>query len=394
MKIEIKKVFLFLMILFLLKPVGIESISSIINIVMNIFKLISMVFITILYLIAISKNKIKINIYISIIFFIEIITIICCIINSTSFYNALVFWHSILCFIFLFELNKKEYKDFIKIFMYAIGLYIIINFIHILFNYSSIKNNLNANYILGKKNMLVLYIFPYLYILLFYNILNSKKLNLVSISMIAICIISIYFSESSTSIVACCILVLYYLFSNFRIFKKIINLIKAKTILIIMLLFFLLIVVFQIQNNFSYFIVNVLGKDLTFTGRTFIWNRAIELIIENPIGYGWNETIKDVPSILSYIEYSEIGHAHNFILNLAFKSGVFAAFLYLIYLILISNKIDNMNNCKIKNIMKIGFAIYLILFTFESYPTNCICIIFITYLITQSDLLIGEGKEQ
>ncbi len=392
MKIDIKMIILFFLIIFLLKPVGIETINPTINTIMNVFKLISIGYIMLIYIANIMTRKIKVNIYIKLMAIIELISIITCIINNMSFYNAFVFWHSILCFMLLFELYKSYYKNFMKTLELVLIIYIISNFIYSVINFNNIT--IQTNYILGKKNMLILYIFPYLYILLMNNVINSKnKINIKNIIMITICFISIYFSTSSTSIVACWILVIYYLFSKFWIFRKIVSLIKARTILIFMIIFFFLIVVFQVQNNFQYLIIDVLGKDLTFTGRTIIWNRTIEMIKENIWGYGWDSLITNVPSMLVYIsEFTEIGHAHNLILNIAFKSGIIAAIIYLIYMYLIAKKIDKMDESEEKSITKIGFAIYWILFTFESYPTNCVCLFFIVYLMSQSDVLFKEER--
>ena len=67
------------------------------------------------------------------------------------------------------------------------------------------------------------------------------------------------------------------------------------------------IVLLRLQNIFSFIIQNILGKDLTFTGRTRIWDNAIEFIKARfIIGYG-KETGAVIASKLGDIKFT---HAH------------------------------------------------------------------------------------
>ena len=59
------------------------------------------------------------------------------------------------------------------------------------------------------------------------------------------------------------------------------------TLVIISIVIFVSIVFLRLQEVFSYLIVNILGKDLTFTGRTVIWDYYINEIKNSwVIGYG------------------------------------------------------------------------------------------------------------
>lgn len=380
------KIIYFLMILFLLKPTGIDSILPNLNTVMNIFRFIAMILILLIYIQKIIKlKKVKINTHIFIIIIIELLSFISCLYNNQSPYSTIVFWQGILSLMLLAEIEEKNMLELVKILIYVLATYIIINFIYILFNYDYIK--ISRDFILGRKNMLILYIFPFISLILLKPNQNNKN-KFIDISLIIISLITILISESSTSIVACIMLCIYYIVKNNIIVNKVLSKIKAKQIFVILMAFFIFIIIFSVQQYFSFFIVDILGKDITFTGRTYVWEKVLNLIQEKPIiGYGWNSSLDEVQGILSWEEYTTVQHAHNFILNIAYKSGIIASVFYCYFLWKISIKIDNYDEMQEKMSMKVIYVGFLVLMTFEAYPTNCIALFFICYIMLNYKLI-------
>lgn len=83
-------------------------------------------------------------------------------------------------------------------------------------------------------------------------------------------------------------------------------------------------------------IVNLYGKDLTFTNRTDIWSASVGGISDSPwIGYGWNGVWieRDVePTISLNREIGfEAGHAHNAVLEMLLQGGFIGLTLYLVF---------------------------------------------------------------
>lgn len=392
MKIKTIKIFNFLIILFLLKPTGLDGLFPNLNFIMNIFRFLSMLLILIIYLKKIKDNKIKVSNCICIVALIEIFSIFCCLYNNQPCHNVIVYWQSIISLMMLAEVQSKNMIELIHSVTTVLGIYLIINLIYILCIYKTINNN--TIFILGKKNMLILYVFPFIFLESFLNIIkeNGKK-GFGRLILIIISLFTIFVSSSATSTFACMILFVYYIFQNNKIINKILMHISAKQILFIMAAFFVLIVIYNVQKYFSFIIVDTLGKDLTFTGRTYIWNKAIDLILKNPFGYGWEAEVPDVITILDWVQYSNVGHAHNFILNLAYKSGIIVSIFYCILLGQMSKKIDSCNNIKLQGLMKITYVVFLILTTFEAYPTNCICLFFICYVMMNYKLIIKESDD-
>jgi O-antigen ligase len=80
-------------------------------------------------------------------------------------------------------------------------------------------------------------------------------------------------------------------------------------------------------------LVNLYGKDLTFTNRTDIWAASVDAIGDNPwIGYGWNGVWIEAqvePTVTLNREIGfEAGHAHNVVLEMLLQGGVVGLALY------------------------------------------------------------------
>jgi O-antigen ligase len=83
-------------------------------------------------------------------------------------------------------------------------------------------------------------------------------------------------------------------------------------------------------------LVNLYGKDLTFTNRTDIWSASVTAIGESPwIGYGWNGVWVDAdiePTVtLNRDTGFTAGHAHNVVLEMLLEGGVLGLGLYLVF---------------------------------------------------------------
>lgn len=91
---------------------------------------------------------------------------------------------------------------------------------------------------------------------------------------------------------------------------------------IIYLAFTVAIVVCRIQKLLSFIIVDVLGKDLTFTGRTNDWDRAFQLIPQKILlGYGaMNQSTEKM--ILGDV------YTHNAVLEQLFRGGIVSLFVF------------------------------------------------------------------
>ncbi len=152
-----------------------------------------------------------------------------------------------------------------------------------------------------------------------------------------------------------------------------------KAILIGWFFFYLLFHFFVVFNGESlhnnelavYFIEDVLGKDITFTNRTGMWDAALRVIADSPIiGYG----LVDSDWYLTNMFTFAIG-PHNMILALLIYGGLA---LLLTFFVQVVFAVHNIIDCfdRMGGILMLGTMSLLFMMTFEVYPT-----FFITLLL-------------
>ena len=135
---------------------------------------------------------------------------------------------------------------------------------------------------------------------------------------------------------------------------------------------FFAIVIFRLQELFKFLIVDIFHKDITLTGRIYIWDYVMEFIKNKPIlGYG----IEDLKTRYYKTSYMQSYHAHNQILEVLYKTG-FIGFFILVYIFYLSIKQLNkykLNRCS-KVISIVLFAELIMMLT-EAYSLENIFIL-------------------
>ena len=87
----------------------------------------------------------------------------------------------------------------------------------------------------------------------------------------------------------------------------------------------ILLVFLRVQYLFEDFIVNDLGKDITLTGRTLLWDYGLLSFLYRPI---WGIGYQDLSSLP--VEMLNVGHMHNLFMNVLFYGGLGGMVLFLI----------------------------------------------------------------
>lgn len=145
----------------------------------------------------------------------------------------------------------------------------------------------------------------------------SKIWILNSITLAIVCIISLALVGSMTSLSMIVLFVLFCLIPSVKIRK--LGIVGFFTIYLLFQTF----VVFSgkgLENNEMavYFVVDVLHKDITFTGRTYMWDAALKIIEQSPV-WGWGfATLEWYKSYMS----SFAAGPHNFILSILINGGI------------------------------------------------------------------------
>ena len=137
--------------------------------------------------------------------------------------------------------------------------------------------------------------------------------------------------------------------------------------------------VMGMDNALTDFIVNDLGKDLTFSGRTTIWAKALVLIRERPLlGYG---AVKDGAYVIgSGTKYG----AHNTLLQTLLESGVFSLVFFFVGLMCVIVHVNKTARTdRLRALFHIGVFSTWVYYTFES--ANMVPLLSVCMLIYNSD---------
>ena len=186
------------------------------------------------------------------------------------------------------------------------------------------------------------------------------KVNFVILAIVSVTTLGMVGSMTSLS----CILL-------FLVFCMIPSEKLQKACSIVFFLFYLMfqtVVVFNgegLHNNevAVYIIEDVLGKDITFTHRTRMWDAAGRKFAESPFfGYGF----VDSEWFLSEMDSFAIG-PHNFIYNVLLNGGLTLISLFLLMLFIVLRKI-RLQYDKMGNILLFGLFTMFFMMTMEVYP--------------------------
>lgn len=376
------KFMLFLIFFILLKPGSFSEYTAWKNIgnVINILRMFTCVWCLFYFLL--RRGKIDKFILFVILFY-------CSLLFSTfyfsqSYVNLIYEFASILSWIVLFKINVLDNKDkFLTTLENTFFILLLINFITIILfpgGFYLNSSGYSGNYFLGYDNNLITYIFPAL-ALSFTNSLNKNgKIGLKSIFLLIISFCSIIVTWSATGVVSMVIIIV--LFFAYAINKKDF---PIKKYIVVALSLFIGIVFLRFQNIFSFIIEGWLKKDLTFTGRTCIWDIFIGEIKKSIlIGHG----IVDSKYLIRTLN---AGHAHNYFLQILYQGGLVTFSMFLGFFFSAINKVKN---CKEKKYVGIVIFAYLISFIFEAYSlTNMFIIVLLNaYYYEPSSKNLKEVK--
>ena len=270
---------------------------------------------------------------------------------------------------------KKNTKTFLNAFEFLLYVPVVINFFTIilipngLYASDSISFYTTNNWFLGFKNNHIIFIIPAILVSLINSYYTNNKLSKRTIILMIISLINLILVKSATGLVGVILITVLLFFGDIRKKTKPIN---VNSLMYTNIGMFFAIVIFRLQELFKFLIVDIFHKDITLTGRIYIWDYVMEFIKNKPIlGYG----IEDLKTRYYKTSYMQSYHAHNQILEVLYKTG-FIGFFILVYIFYLSIKQLNkykLNRCS-KVISIVLFAELIMMLT-EAYSLENIFIL-------------------
>ncbi len=276
-------------------------------------------------------------------------------------------------FVFTSAIIIQENKNSAILFFYnLLNVIVFFNFLSVIFLYGkgiSIDSYGTPIYFWGTKNHVISLVIVYLF-LAKYIYMECYINQLKYYCGIFIAITSTVIMGSSTAITA---LVIYAMFIFYcYISNKKYNAVNLRGALIIGGVLDISIVVFRIQEHLANLILSVFGKDSTLTGRTDLWNQAIELIGINPwfgkgnsyalAQYGW--LTKQYWDPVAQKLQDTYFVAHNQFLEVTINGGIVCLIAFIGIFWMMSRVTKNIYNNTYKNyIAAAGLAYFIAMIT-------------------------------
>lgn len=191
-------------------------------------------------------------------------------------------------------------------------------------------------YFLGFR---VAFIYPMLLGITLGNMLimiYGKKYIWSQCVLVALTLFAMYYEWVGTGIIA---LVIYFgLLVVYKYFCRIRNLFTVDILITFSVILNILIVFARIQNLFKFIIVDILGKSLTISGRTYIWDAAIKMI-QKKLLLGWGVETYSVE-----VFFGDYSYLHNQILQFLMEGGLIGVCLFALCTILCCWKLRRFRN--------------------------------------------------
>lgn len=264
----------------------------------------------------------------------------------------------------LIESQARRHADeLINAFLVLYELLIGLNFLCMLLipqgMYYTEADDTWKNWLLGYRNIFAFYFIPALALELVNRHRTGKRMRLHV--MMAICTISMIQSTSKTGLLIILAFDALYLTKVYR--TRIFNVLSVGAVYIAA---FVSIVVLGLQTMLQP-LFDLLGRSVTFTGRTRIWERTIQLIAENPVlGYGVQpEDVRgEVMRFWSGIK------AHNFILEQQYCFGIIGTVLMIVFCGVMAYGLYRARKHPCAGAICLGLAGYAMLMLMEGHINN------------------------
>lgn len=230
--------------------------------------------------------------------------------------------------------------NFLSVIIFPEGLYI------------AVERNQNQGYFLGMRNNTIEIILPLLGTSIIEEYFGKlKKGHTLLLSIAAL--VTYLISSSSNSLLCVAFLIAYFIFLYKKPHMKFMNI---WTYLAASVASTLLIVVWDFEQYFEYIIVELLGKNLNFTGRDTIWQRSIYYISKRYLfGYG----VESDEMKMAKIQHPN--SCHNYYLDLLYYGGIFMTLIMLVVLLLLIFRNKKLPDLKDREVLVITIGAYFIL---------------------------------
>jgi O-antigen ligase len=275
------------------------------------------------------------------------------------------------CLLIDYCFQRKHIELFIKSHVYLLFFLVFVNVITILLypdgmyiSRRSVLSNTtesHTQWVLGYEDNFILYALPLCVFAALYAYYKKRRLTLgvmVSFGIAVLC--EVLPPDATKGVVIIILFLICFLLNGFAVFSRMLT---ARNTVLVSYIAFFSIVVFRVQYLFSYIIVDVLGKSLTFTNRTVLWDNTFLLLKQHWLmGQGYRP--------VQYMRGLVLSQPHCGFLEVVLIGGIGAGIVFLcIQLLFIKKMRENENNSIFSKIIVIAVFMYMIMFIFGGFES-------------------------
>ena len=244
------------------------------------------------------------------------------------------------------------------------------------------------SYLLGIRTRVTDTIFPAIMLAFLYDSTSSRRWGWRSIIAVGTGLLQIAFLHVATALVGTAIAAITYIVVALRPHGR--GLLSMRAVTVGGIAITLLVVVARIHLLFTSLIEGTLGKSLTLTGRTDIWDAALPILADSPLfGYGINHEFgRFAPG-----PDGGLWQAHNQYLQIMHDGGLLAVGLFLALLWVASTRMDH-SACdpRARAALTAIYAAMSVMAVSEIYIYNMALFILIPFLASRVTELAGGER--
>lgn len=299
-----------------------------------------------------------------------------CVLLGTDTSEAETYLISVMGFLLVLEFYiQRDISVFIRTFVWLVGGIVFLNAILVLLYPNGMYINTRGdtgNWLLGYYNAHFFTVLPWCILFLTTSTKKHGKLTWLAVLVVAALTACLYMAGSKTSTVSMVVFLLALTLSM-KVGK--IHLPNISIIVAISALLSYLMIAFHIQDYFADFILNVLHRDVSLTGRTMIWTMAMNSIRSSPI-IGNGSRVYELNNGMWTTT-----QAHNTFLNILVNGGIVGFILFMLPLVLLAVKMRKMSGHIYKKIYLLSFIAYGVSFFAEMFqlPWMFAMLVFLAY---------------
>lgn len=247
--------------------------------------------------------------------------------------------------------------------------------------------NYNYGYnLLGIDNLLPPILIPYMIFVALRSSMRCGELDLGAYVMLGVSALTILMVWSATGLMGLAVALVFILFFYQRRWETLFN---GVTGLLPSFGLFFGVVLFRLQNYFAFFIEGVLHKGLSFTGRTEIWDTAMEKILSSPyLGWGFAQYGK-----VYRLRKGKYYHAHNVFLEVTMEGGILALLCFLGLLGVAANQLLRHRKHPYACLLSAGLMSWGVMTSMEPFvDPSCLTVYAMIFLCYHVGTLISGKK--